>query len=488
MNKNISALEPKAVWQRFAEICEIPHPSRHEQAIREYVMKFAAEHGIEHHMDQAGNVIFRKQATSGMEDRKGIVLQAHLDMVPQKNSDKAFDFEKDPIEAYVDGEWVTANGTTLGSDNGMGVAAILAVFESQTLSHGLIEALFTASEEVGMDGAFALKSGVLKGNIMLNLDSETEGELYVGCAGGLDANVTFDYTEDKAPSAVTHRPMRIEVKGLKGGHSGIEIILERANANKLLNRFLKFADKKYSIHLSRIDGGGLRNAIPREAVAEVLIPVECSSEFVADAEAFERIVINEFKGVEDNISFKVSDAPMPLTVIDNDTQRRLINAVYACPNGVIRMSQSMKGLVQTSLNLARVVSEEGKIKIQCLLRSSSNTEKEDLGEMVSSVFELADASVELSGSYDGWNPNMDSPILKTMLASYRSLYGSTPAVMGIHAGLECGIIGGAYSNMDMISFGPTICYPHSPDEKVNIESVAKFWDFLIHTIGNAPKK
>lgn len=488
MSLNISALEPKAVWQRFSEICAIPHPSRHENAIREYVMKFAADRGIEHAMDKVGNVILRKSATTGMEDRKGIVMQAHLDMVPQKNGDTVFDFEKDPIEAYVDGEWVTARGTTLGADNGMGVAAILAVFDSNSLVHGAIEALFTASEEVGMDGAFGLESGVLKGDILLNLDSETEGELYVGCAGGLDANITFKYSEEKAPSAVAHRPMRIDIKGLKGGHSGIEIILERANANKLLNRFLKFADKKYSIHLSKIDGGGLRNAIPREAFAEVLIPVDRSSEFVADTEAFEQTIISEFKGVEDNISFKVTDAPMPSTVIDPQTQHNLINAIYGCANGVIRMSQSMKGLVQTSTNLARVVSKEGEIKIQCLLRSSCNSEKQDLGEMISSVFELAGAKVELSGEYDGWNPNMDSPILKAMIESYTQLYGRKPEITAIHAGLECGIIGGAYPQMDMISFGPTICYPHSPDEKVNIESVAKFWDFLTNTITNAPSK
>lgn len=488
MDKNLKALEPQAVWRYFSEICAIPHPSHHEEAIRDYIVRFAREHSIEHTVDEVGNIIMRKPATAGMEDRKGVILQAHLDMVPQKNSDKTFDFENDPIEAYIDGDWVTANGTTLGADNGMGVAAILAVMASDTLPHGDIEALLTASEEVGMDGAFGLKACLLRGEILMNLDSETEGELYVGCAGGLDANITFAYTEDKAPSAVSHRPMRIEVKGLKGGHSGIEIVLERANANKVLNRFLKLADKKYSIHLSRIDGGGLRNAIPREAMAELLIPVECSFDFINDVAEFEKLIIEEFRGVEDNISIKACDVEMPLTIIDNDTQRRLINAIYACPNGVMRMSNAMKGLVQTSTNLARVVSKEGKIELQCLMRSTSRSEKEDLGEMICSVFDMAEATTTLSGGYDGWNPNMDSPILHTMIDGYKALYGCEPAITAIHAGLECGIIAGAYPDLDMISFGPTICFPHSPDEKVHIKSVERFWEFLTYSIKNAPRK
>lgn len=487
MNRDLTGLQPRAVWKHFSKICAIPHPSHHETAIREYVVSVARSCSLECEMDDAGNVIVRKPATEGMESRKGIVLQAHLDMVPQKNGDKVFDFEKDPIEAYIDGEWVTANGTTLGSDNGMGAAAILAVLESKDIAHGPLEALFTATEETGMDGAFGLKGGVLRGDIMLNLDSETEGELYVGCAGGLDANISMKYTQDAAPY-MEHRAMRVSVKGLKGGHSGIEIVLQRANANKLLFRFLRMAEKKYDIHLSEVDGGGLRNAIPREATAVMLIPVGRSSEFVADVEAFEKVINAEFKGIEDNISFKTTDAERPLTVMDSESENNLINAICACPNGVIKMSVSMHGLVQTSTNLARVVVKDGAVKMQCLLRSTCNSEKESLGEDISAVFELAGANVELSGGYDGWNPNMESPILRAMTESYTALYGKKPAITAIHAGLECGIIGGNYPNLDMISFGPTICFPHSPDEKVNIESVAKFWDFLCHTLGNAPKK
>lgn len=483
----IKSLQPQALWGYFDGICAIPHPSFHEEAIRAHMVAFAKENGIECTVDEGNNVIMRKPATPGMENRKGIVLQAHLDMVPQKNSDKQFDFEKDAIEPWIDGGWVKARGTTLGADNGIGVAAIMAALTSKELKHGPIEALFTATEETGMVGAFGLKAGELKGEILLNLDSETEGELYVGCAGGMDANIEFSYKEEATPKN-GFAAQRLEVKGLKGGHSGIEIVLERGNANKLLNRFLYEASNKYGTRLASIDGGSLRNAIPREAFATVIVPEGKLAEFKKGLADYEKTVITEYKGVEDSISIKTLDAPMPATLIDADTQTRLLKAVYGCPNGVMRMSKSMAGLVQTSTNLARVVSDNGKIKLQCLLRSSANSEKEDLGEMIRSVFELAGASVELTGAYDGWNPNMDSPILKTMVAAYKSLYGKEPAIMGIHAGLECGIIGGAYPDMDMISMGPTICFPHSPDEKVEIASVGRFWDFLCHTIENAPVK
>lgn len=486
MDKDIKKLEPKAVWNHFAEICRIPHPSHSEALVREYLVDFAKRHELEYEVDDANNVIIRKPATKGMENRKGIILQAHVDMVPQKNSDKEFDFEKDAIEAYIDGDWVTADGTTLGADNGIGVSAALAVLEADDLKHGPIEALFTATEETGMDGAFGLKAGKLKGEILLNLDSESEGELYVGCAGGLDANITFRHRNEKAPKGFA--AYRIEVKGLKGGHSGIEIVLERANANKLLVRLLKYAQDKCMALLSAIDGGSLRNAIPREAFATVLVPEAKRRAFEKAVSKFEQIFIQEFHGIEDNISMKAYPVKTPRTIIDTDTQYRLVDALQACPNGIIRMSHAMKGLVQTSTNLARVVSKGGKISIQCLLRSSVNTEKEDLGESIRSVFELAGADVKLTGSYDGWNPNMESPILKTMKESYHALFGVTPSVVAIHAGLECGIIGGAYPEMDMISFGPTICFPHSPDEKVNIESVGKFWKYICHTLENAPEK
>lgn len=487
MDKDFSKLKPELLWKRFSEICNIPHPSHHEEKIREYIVKFAKEHKLDYTVDEGPNVIIRKPATSGMEGRKTIVLQAHLDMVPQKNSDKEFDFEKDPIEAYIDGEWVTANGTTLGADNGIGASAILAVLESNDIKHGPIEALFTATEETGMDGAFALRAGELKGDILVNLDSETEGELYVGCAGGLDVTATMKYDTVKLDKN-EFTGYRLELKGLKGGHSGMEIVLQRGNANKLLVRFMRNFQEKLGIMLCDIDGGGLRNAIPREAFATVAVMKKNEKAFLAAVKRFEKLYINEYKGIEDSISFKAIPVKTPSKAINFFDQANLVDAVFACPNGVMRMSTSMPGLVQTSSNLARVVSERGYFKIMCLLRSSVNSEKDDLALMIRTVMELSGATVKQSGAYDGWNPNMESPILKTMKESYNKLFGREPDVMAIHAGLECGIIGGKYPSMDMISCGPTIKYPHSPDEKVNIASVEKFWKFLCYTLENAPVK
>lgn len=487
MDKNLKALKPALVWRHFAEIANIPHPSHHEEKIRKYILDFAAAHGLEHKEDDAHNVYVRKPASKGMENREGVVLQAHLDMVPQKNNDKQFDFEKDPIEAYVDGEWVTADGTTLGADNGIGVAAILAVLEDDTLVHGPLEALFTATEETGMAGAFGLKKGLLKGDILLNLDSETEGELYVGCAGGLDANMTFEYAAEPVP-ARDYKAAELTIKGLKGGHSGIQIICQRANANKLLFRLLRMAGKSSDVLLCSVDGGGLRNAIPREATATVLVKTKDFEEFDKEVKAYEKTIKAEFAGIEDAISIEAKECAMPKEMIAREVAAKLTKAVVGCPDGVQKMSMAMPGLVQTSTNLARVVSDGKKVSLQCLLRSSVNSEKEELGEAISAVFELAGAKVELTGSYDGWNPNMASPILAAMRASYKTLYGKDPAVTAIHAGLECGIIGGNYPKMDMISFGPTICYPHSPDEKVEIASVGKFYDFLVHTLANVPQK
>lgn len=484
MNKDFTALKPALVWKHFAAICNIPHPSHHEEKIRQYVVDFAKAQGLEHLVDEANNVYVRKSATAGMENRKGIVIQAHLDMVPQKNNDKVFDFENDPIEAYIDGEWVTANGTTLGADNGIGAAAILAVLEDNTLVHGPVEALFTATEETGMDGAFGLKGGLLQGDILLNLDSETEGELYVGCAGGLDANITLPYTAEAAPAGYV--AYAVEVKGLKGGHSGIQIGYQRANANRELFRLLNHS--ACDLRLAAVDGGGLRNAIPREATAVVLVAQADIATFEAEVAAFEKTLIAEFANIEDSISIKATATAAPAEVIPACVASKLAKAVIGAPNGVVKMSVEMEGLVQTSSNLARVVSNGECVKIQCLLRSSVNSEKHALGEAIKGVFELAGATVELSGDYDGWKPNMESPILHTMLASYESLYGVKPAVMAIHAGLECGIIGGKYEGLDMISFGPTICFPHSPDEKVEIASVDKFYSFLLHTLANAPLK
>ncbi|MCH5329478.1 MAG: aminoacyl-histidine dipeptidase [Alistipes sp.] len=484
MDKNLKALQPAAVWHYFSEIAAIPRPSHHEERIRNYIVNFAAQHNLEHCVDSANNVYIRKPATPGMENRKGIVLQAHLDMVPQKNNDKVFDFENDSIEAYVDGEWVTANGTTLGADNGIGAAAILAVLADETAPHGEIEALFTATEETGMDGAFGLKGGLLKGDILLNLDSETEGELYVGCAGGLDLNAVFDYKAEAAPAS-GYEAVTFTVKGLKGGHSGIQIGSQRGNANRLLFRFLNAVGQEWL--LASVDGGGLRNAIPREAVATLL--VKDAAAFAAEAAEYERTITAEFAGIEDSISVTVAPADsMPAEVIPADTAKRITKAVIGVADGVARMSVAMEGLVQTSTNLARVVSDGSTVRMQCLLRSSMNSEKQALAESMSAVFELAGAEVELSGAYDGWNPDMASPVLYAMRESYKALFGKDPAVTAIHAGLECGIIGGTYPNLDMISFGPTICYPHSPDEKVEIASVGKFYSFLLDTLKNAPRK
>lgn len=485
MDRNLAALKPALVWKHFAEIVRIPRPSSHEEKIREYVLGVARSLGLECREDAAHNVYVRKPASPGMENRKGVILQAHLDMVPQKNNDKRFDFLTDPIDAYVDGEWVTADGTTLGADNGIGAAAILAVLEDKTLVHGPLEALFTATEETGMDGAFGLQPGLLQGDILLNLDSESEGELYVGCAGGLDANIAFDYEAAAAPAG-DYKAARLTVKGLKGGHSGIQIIAQRANANKLLFRFLN-ADESGAV-LASVDGGGLRNAIPREAEAVVLVPAARYEAFAGAVKNYEKTVIAEFAGIEDTIEIRLEACEAPAEVIPADVASKLIEAVVGCPDGVVRMSTAMPGLVQTSTNLARVVSDGRTIRLQCLLRSSVRSEKEALGQAIAAVFALAGAKTELTGSYDGWNPDMQSPILRTMTASYERLYGRKPAVTAIHAGLECGIIGSNYPGLDMISFGPTILYPHSPDEKVEIASVGRFYDFLVRTLADIPQK
>ncbi len=482
----LTDLKPEAVWRHFEAITHIPRPSHSEEKIRQYIVDFAKAQGLEYIVDEGNNVMIRKPATPGMENREGAVLQAHLDMVPQKNNDKVFDFEKDGIEAYVDGEWVTANGTTLGADNGIGVAAVLAVLESTDLVHGPIEGLFTATEETGMDGAFGLREGMLQGRTLLNLDSEAEGELYVGCAGGIDANITLKYQTMPTPSA--SKAYTVEVKGLKGGHSGIEIILNRANANKLMFRLLREAQMSLSLEIASVDGGGLRNAIPREAVAVVTVPSANAEALEALAAEYLAMYKEEFKGVDDDITLTLTPTETPAEVMATESAVTLARAIMACPNGVIDMSRAMENLVQTSTNFARVVTDGSCVVMQALTRSSMRSEKMWVAEMIRSTFELAGAEVELTGSYEGWNPNMDSPILHTMSENYEKLYGVKPRIMAIHAGLECGIIGGKYPGMDMISFGPTICYPHSPDEKVNIASVAKFWEFLCATLANMPLK
>lgn len=486
MNKAISHLEPQALWTIFENICNIPHPSKHEGRIIEYVRQFGEGLGLETRVDEVGNVVIRKPATAGMENRKTIVLQGHLDMVPQKNNDTAHDFHNDPIRPFVDGDWVRAQGTTLGADNGIGVAAAMAVLQADNLEHGPIECLFTIDEETGMTGAFGIKPGFLEGDILINLDSEDEGELYIGCAGGIDTNASFHYKEEAV--ATDHVAFRIDVKGLKGGHSGLDIHLGRGNANKILNRFLWLATHELGGSIASIDGGSLRNAIPREAMAIITVPKFKSEAFKTKAASLAARISNELSAADPDLVVEVAPAESPENVMDQETGKNLVSALYACPNGVIRMITEMPDVVETSTNLAIVRSGKKKVEIATLQRSSVDSAKDDLCIMMRTVFELAGAKVEHAGAYPGWKPNVDSPILKTMREVYAGKYGKTPEQKVIHAGLECGLLGGVYPNLDMISFGPTIRNPHSPDEMVNIPSVNLFWEFLVETLRNAPEK
>ncbi|MDR2563667.1 MAG: aminoacyl-histidine dipeptidase [Prevotellaceae bacterium] len=479
MNKNIATLEPVEVWKHFYEITQIPRPSKNEAKASEFMASFGQKLGLETIVDKVGNVIIRKPAVPGMENTSGVILQSHLDMVPQKNNDKVHNFETDPITAFIDGEWVTADGTTLGADNGMGVAATMAVLESKTLKHGPIEALFTIDEETGMTGAQELKPGLLKGKILINLDSEDEGELYVGCAGGLDGNFTFNYKEEKTPENSV--ACKISLTGLKGGHSGMDIALGRGNANKLIIRLLKEVEP-LNIRLASIAGGNVRNAIPREAFVTITIPETKINRLAEYIEEFEKTIKSELQRTEPDLNISMEKTELPVAVMDSDTQSRLIDAIYACPNGVIRMSDTMHGLVETSTNLAIVKNENGKVLISCLLRSSVDSAKEDLAQMMQAVFTLAGAECKFTGGYPGWKPNPDSAILTKMKEVYQKLYGKIPEVKAIHAGLECGLLGGTYPEWDMISCGPTIRYPHSPDEKVKIETVGKWWKFLTEAL------
>jgi dipeptidase D len=482
----IRNLEPKQLWNYFHEITQIPRPSKKEQRIIDYMKEFGKKNGLETIVDKVGNVIIRKPATKGMENRKGVIFQTHLDMVPQKNSDKKHDFEKDPIETIIDGEWVRANGTTLGADNGIGVAATMAVLSAKNLVHGPVEALFTIDEETGMTGVFGLKKGLLKGDILMNLDSEDEGELYVGCAGGIDVSASKAYKEEKTPEGMI--AYKIVAKGMKGGHSGVDIALGRANSNKIMFRFLMQAEADFGIRLVEAAGGDLRNAIPRESYSILLVPEIKAKEFEKFVKGYEKMYRAEFSDTEPDLSFKAVKAELPAKAMNEGDQYRIIRAVFVCPNGVVRMSQAMKGLVETSNNLAIVTCSKGKFEAHNLTRSSVDSAKEATAWKIAAVFHLINAEVKLQGAYPGWKPNMASPVLKTMSKVYNDMYKKVPEIKAIHAGLECGLIGGVYPDLDMISFGPTIRYPHSPDEKVNIESVSKFWDFLVETLKNIPVK
>jgi dipeptidase D len=486
MNTNISNLKPSSLWHYFHLLTQIPRPSKNEGAAAKFVEQEGKKLGLETFKDEVGNIIICKPATPGLENIKGVILQGHLDMVPQKNNDKQHDFDKDPIDAYEEDGWVKANGTTLGADNGIGVSAALAILADKNLKHGPVEALFTVDEETGMTGAHHLKPEILKGDILLNLDSEKEGELYVGCAGGSDANATFTYMEEEFPE--NYIAQKISLTGLKGGHSGMDINLERGNANKLLFRLLKYLVAFNGARLSSVNGGSIRNAIPREAIAEIAVPDNKLDDVKTTVKKFKDIFIHELKSVEPGLSLKIETIEAPHFVMDEITQDDLINAIQACPNGVIRMSTDMSGLVETSLNLAIVESHNKEIQVKALIRSSVDSAKDNVESTLESIFLLAGAKIWFDGQYPGWKPNMDSEILKTMQKVYQDKWGKAPEIRAIHAGLECGILGSTYPNWDMISFGPTINFPHSPDEKVNIETVQKFWDFLVETLKNIPQK
>ena len=485
-SKDIRNLEPKALWNNFYSLTQIPRPSGKKEKIGQFLVEFGKSLGLETLQDEIGNVLVRKPATPGMEDRQAVVLQSHMDMVPQKNSNVDHDFEKDPIDAFVDGEWVRANSTTLGADNGIGVAAAMSILQSTDIPHPAVEMFITVEEETGMFGAFGLQPDFLKGDILINMDSEDEGELYVGCAGGLDANITFRYSEVEVPEGDV--AYKLSLTGLKGGHSGVDINLQRANANKLMFRFLKTAVAELEARLCCIEGGNLRNAIPREAFSVITVPKGNEDGLLNAVAEFEALFTDEFSGVEEGISFKAEPTDRIKGLMPEEIQDDLINAITACPNGVYRFIPEVPEVVETSNNVAIVKSDGEKVEVKCLIRSSVESRKEELASMIESAFSLAGAKVEFSGAYPGWKPNLDSPILKKMINVYETNYGKTPKIMIIHAGLECGILGTHYPQMDMISFGPTIRFPHSPDEKVNIETVQKFWDYLQKTLAEIPTK
>ena len=475
-------LEPKGLWESFYSLTQIPRPSGHCKEVAAFLVNYGKSLGLETLQDEIGNVLIRKPASKGMEGHPGVILQGHMDMVPQKNSDKVFDFEKDAIQTYIEdnGEWVTADGTTLGADNGIGVATAMAILADKNAVHPPLEAFFTVDEETGMYGANDLKAGWLKGKYLLNLDSETEGELYVGCAGGIDTNATFRYQEVETEKGDI--ALKVTLKGCKGGHSGCDIHLQRANAIKLLFRFLKDAVANFEARLACVEGGSLRNAIPREATAVITIPAESYQDLQDLVDRYEDLYLKEYEGVDDGISFTMEEVECPKKEIPEDVQDYLIHAITLCPHGVYRVLPEARDIVETSNNVSMIKTfvgeEESRVEVQCLTRSSVESRKEELASIIQSAFSLAGAEVEFSGAYPGWKPNLKSTLLKTMKETYIREFGSEPRVVIIHAGLECGIIGAKYEGMEMISFGPTIEHPHSPDERVNIATVQKFYRFV----------
>ena len=479
----LKGLKPEMVWHYFEEICKIPRPSRKEEKIGAWLMEFARRHQLDARQDEAGNVLISKAATVGKEQVPTVVLQSHMDMVCEKNSDVQHDFDKDPIQPYIDGEWVKAKGTTLGADDGIGMAAALAILVSTDIQHGPIECLFTVDEETGLSGAFALKSGFFKGRILLNLDSEDEGEMFIGCAGGVDTVVRLPYEKEKTSAG--QFAVRITLKGLQGGHSGDDINKGRGNAIKILNRFLWDINEKYDISVASFEGGNLRNAIAREAVAVVVFDGKYKEQVRVDFNVYAAEMENVWKLTEPALNMDLESVDVPEEVLTAVSTNSLLNALYACPHGVFSMSYRMPGMVETSTNLAAVrFVENNTVLITTSQRSDVDSEKMNIAHMVASVFRLAGASVEHGEGYPGWAPNPDSAILKTAVASYKRLFGKEPVVRSIHAGLECGLFLEKYPGMDMISFGPTLRGVHSPDEKVNIETVEKWWKHLVDILEN----
>ena len=486
MSNEIRNLEPKIIWNHFADLNAIPRPSKKEEQVIEFMMNFGKNLHLETFTDSVGNVIIKKPATKNFEDRKTIVLQSHLDMVHQKNSSTIFDFENEGINMFIEEDWVTADGTTLGADNGMGVAAIMAVLSSKEIQHPTIEALFTIDEETGMTGAMGLKPGLLEGEILLNLDTEEDDEIGMGCAGGVDITATRKYSEELTPDNA--KGFSITVKGLNGGHSGMDIHKGLGNANKIMNRLLFEGFTKFGLRISEINGGSLRNAIPRESKAIVSIDAVSMEIFLKEIQQLITRIKNEFLTVEPNLIIEIQKVTTPEKVMEVGVQENFTKAIYTSLNGVYRMSPTISGLVETSNNIARVIAKEGSIKINCLTRSSSDSSKQDLTNSLKSAFELAGFDIEVSGEYPGWQPNIHSKILEVVSNIYEELHGKKARIAACHAGLECGILGQNYPTMDMVSFGPTILGAHSPDEKVSISSTQKFWNFLQEILKNIPKK
>ena len=482
----IKNLKPECIWRNFDALTQVPRPSGHLEKVQQFLLDFAKNTGVEAFKDEAGNIVMRKPATPGMENRKTVILQAHMDMVPQKEKTSTHNFETDPIQTYIDGEWVRAKGTTLGADDGLGVAAIMAVMEAKDLKHGPIEALITADEETGMYGANGLPGGELEGEILLNLDTEQEGELIIGSAGGVDITATLDYQE--AESDKTDAAVKITIKGLKGGHSGLEICEGRGNANKMMVRIVREAIAEDEACLASWHGGNMRNAIPREAEVVLTLPKENVEDLKAIVAEYKETFNNEYKGIESDIEVVAEDVALPEMIVPQEIQDNLVDAIYAAHNGVWRYIPTMPEIVETSSNLAIVDIDGGKAAIKILARSSSETMKEDLSTSLESCFNMAGMKVEFSGAYGGWDPNTDSELIKVMRNIYKNLFNEEPTVQVVHAGLECSIILSKYPGLDICSFGPTLLSPHTPTERAHWPSTTKFWDLLIKTLEEIPAK